>query len=131
MLNRALATLCLATAAAVQPIVSFAACNVYEHRDYKGASLWIGNGQRLLGTRDPNPTPGYSSTTNAHTSEWNVLYRPDWNDRISSFRVGRGCTITVYEHANFGGWKWASREDMPWVGLPRNDKISDVTCTCR
>lgn len=131
MLTRLLSTFCLASMVVIQPVWAFAACNVYEHRDYKGASLWIGNGQRLLGIRDPNPAmPGYSSTTNDH-SEWRILYRPDWNDRISSFRVGRGCTITVYEHIDFRGWKWAAREDMPWVGLPRNDKISDVTCTCR
>lgn len=47
-----------------------------------------GHGQRLVGTRDPNPMLGYPATTNGHASERDTLYWLAWSDRISSFRVG-------------------------------------------
>jgi hypothetical protein len=37
----------------------------------------------------------------------------DWNDRISSVFVEPGRTVTLYEHANFGGASLTLTSDAP------------------
>lgn len=58
----------------------------------------------------------------------------DWNDRISSIRVGPEATVEVYEHKNFGG---EVREYGPGALVTdldddrMDDAISSIRIRCR
>jgi len=57
-----------------------------------------------------------------------------WNDQISAVRVESGCTITLYEHENYGGAQVTYTEgpvsynDLNGDGF--NDRMSSYKCTC-
>lgn len=107
-------------------------CTVYQHRDYGGAHWTIRSGERLAGLRDP----GINQTCSHANCQ--VFWRADWNDQISSFRVRRGCTVTLWEHIDGGrvpprgfGAHFRTDRSYRYVGSRWNDKASLVECSCR
>jgi hypothetical protein len=89
------------------PSIGYRGCIYYEHRDYGGAS---------------RAKPG--NTRVMYVGDW-------WNDKISSFRCGDGCSMAFYEHRDFGGaWdRWTN--NISYVGDNWNDDISSVVVKCR
>jgi hypothetical protein len=79
---------------------------IYEHKDFGGSSRAVAAGEAVAWIGD------------------------DWNDQMSSARVSAGCTLVVYEHANFKGASEKYRKDKKWVGDAWNDQVSGYRCTC-
>lgn len=52
-----------------------------------------------------------------------------WNDRVSSVRVARGCTLTVYEHTRMQGDSQEFHRNVRALG-DWNDQISSAECYC-
>lgn len=105
-----------------------AQCVVYEHRDFRGAKLEIGDQERVKMVQGES----LGCTTNGHGGACpSVTYRPDWNDRISSYKVARGCTLFMWEHVNEGGWKLTRTQPaFAYIGDRRNDEVSEALCQC-
>ncbi len=111
------------------PQASAAGCTVYQHRDYKGSAFHLDPGDRLqvAGER-------CASTQSHGTPKGRYRYHPSWNDQISSFKVTRGCTITLWEHASGcrgGGHHFRTFKSYTYIGGAWNDKTSFVECDCR
>ena len=53
-----------------------------------------------------------------------------WNDRVSSTRAARGCTLVAYEHSGMRGRSIEMRGRTPQLGR-WNDRISSAECSCR
>lgn len=81
-------------------------CKFFEHINYGGASYTLGSGQIQ------------SFVGNA------------WNDRISSIQVTDQCTVTAYQHINFGGDARTFTSNASFVGNLWNDQISALRCQC-
>jgi len=109
------------------PAIADAACTIYEHRDYAGASLTLNDNDRVIMAEGES----IGMTTNGHGGSYRIRYRPAWNDSVSSFRVTDGCTITLWEHINEGGARWRTYKTYKYVGDGWNDEVSEVLCTCR
>lgn len=99
-------------------------CTLYEHRDFGGAHYVLGNGSVMYMIRNPDPDIGVSDGIH------NFIYEPSWNDKLSSFRVQGGCTLTLWEHVNHGGHHFTSNRDYAYVGDGWNDKASQADCSC-
>lgn len=99
-------------------------CTLYEHRDYGGAHYVLGNGTVMYMIQ--NPDPGIGVSDGIH----NFIYEPSWNDKLSSFKVQGGCTLTLWEHVNHGGHHFTSNRSYTWVGDGWNDKTSQADCSC-
>ncbi len=54
----------------------------------------------------------------------------NWNDRISSVRCDRRCSLIVYEHANFAGRSERFPGEVRYVGDGWNDRISALRVSC-
>jgi hypothetical protein len=55
-----------------------------------------------------------------------------FNDKASSVRVARGCTLSVFYDSNFMGPSTSfSSGDYPFIGEYFNDRISSARVTCR
>jgi hypothetical protein len=117
---------CLAAAAASP---ASANCVVYQHRDFKGASYRLNDGDSLQMGGEP------CGRTQSHgTPRGRMLYNRSWNDQVSSFRVGAGCTITLWQHVQGcrgGGAYFRANQSHSYVGSRWNDQTSFVDCTCR
>lgn len=58
----------------------------------------------------------------------------DWNDKISSIRVGPDATIQVYEHAGFRGEvrEYGPGRTVSDLNVDRlNDRVSSIKLRCR
>lgn len=83
-----------------------AGCVYYEHAEFQGASFAV-NGSSSL--------------------DYVGQY---WNDRISSIACSPYCTVTVWEHANYGGRSWRTGGRVPYVGQGWNDRVSSLVQRC-
>ena len=97
-------------------------CVLWEHRDLQGASLRMPNGDSVSFA---NANPG--------STAWSE--RPEWNDRVSSMTIDRGCRLDVWEHMEGKGasktWRGGTRGWMVrYVGGNWNDRISSAMCVC-
>ena len=109
------------------PAIAEASCTIYEHRDYGGAKFTLYGNDRIIMAQGES----IGVTTNGHGgNDYRELYRPSWNDAVSSFRVTEGCTITLWEHINQGGARWRTYKSYVYVGDGWNDEVSEVLCTC-
>jgi hypothetical protein len=57
-------------------------------------------------------------------------YDNSWNDQVSSFRVSRGCTLTLWEDVGQGGHHFRSNRSYTYLGSNWNDKASEAYCEC-
>lgn len=113
-IGRTAATLiCLA----LLPTAAFSRCILFEHRDFDGARLVLQNGQRVKMVAG-NSTP-------------DILYRPGWNDQVSSYLATDGCLLNVWEHIDAQGWMQITSGSVAYIGDRRNDQISEALCSCR
>jgi peptidase inhibitor family I36 len=99
-------------------------CTLYEHRDFAGAHYTLRNGDVMYMIRDPQPNVGTSDGIHR------FIYEPSWNDKLSSFKVEGGCTLTLWEHVNRGGHHFTAIRDYSYVGDGWNDKASQADCSC-
>ena len=76
----------------------YSCITLYEHADYRGASLLICRSVRKLGTV--------------------------WNDRMSSYKVHSG-RWNFYEHLDYKGRGWIANRSTPNVGW-FNDKLTSI-----
>jgi len=97
-------------------------CTVYEHRDYGGAHWTLRNGDVLRMVRAPD----VGTSDGIHR----FIYQPSWNDKVSSFKVDPGCSLTLWEHVNYGGSRFRANKSYSYVGDGWNDKASDAVCEC-
>jgi hypothetical protein len=54
-----------------------------------------------------------------------------WNDRISSVSCAPRCTLTAYEHIDYGGASTRFSGEGRFVGPQWNDRISSLRVSCR
>jgi len=99
-------------------------CTLYEHRDFAGARYTLQNGDVMYMIR--NPDPGIGKSDGIHR----FRYEPSWNDKLSSFQVEGGCTLTLWENVNEGGHHFTSNKNYSYVGDAWNDKASQADCSC-
>lgn len=97
-------------------------CTVYEHRDFGGAHWTLQNGDVLRMVRPPE----LGISDGIHR----FIYEASWNDKVSSFKVGPTCTLTLWEHVNYGGHHFRANRSRSYVGDRWNDKASDAVCEC-
>jgi hypothetical protein len=100
-----------------------AGCTIYEHSelggDRSGLSVW----NEFLDGGDQGT---------AMSGEAVAYLGEGWNDTVSSVRVTRGCALTLYEHAGFGGASVRfgpgthDLADTWW-----NDRATGARCTCQ
>jgi len=50
----------------------------------------------------------------------------NFNDMLSSVKVGENTTITLYTDINYKGSSFELSKDSPWVGNQHNDKVSSI-----
>jgi hypothetical protein len=106
--QKALATLLLSFAVFASTSSNAELCAVlYEHNNYSGASLIVGD----------------ANSHNGWIGNW-------WNDRVSSVSVEPGCHLTVYEHRNYGGANYTLYSSTNYIGNIWNDQISSYRCDC-
>jgi len=99
-------------------------CTLYEHRDYGGAHYTLRNGDAFYMVR--NPDPGVGRSDGIHR----FIYEPSWNDKVTSFEVEGGCTLTLWVHVNRGGHRFTANRSYTFVGDGWNDKASQADCSC-
>jgi hypothetical protein len=104
----------LAATLGTTPSVS-AKCVLYEHRDFAGALLVLEENEHAKMIH--NRGDGY-------------YYRPDWNDRISSYKMSANCTLFMWEHVDRKGWMLTRTGQLDYIGDKRNDKVSEAKCSC-
>jgi syncollin len=97
-------------------------CTIFEHRDYGGAHWMLRNGDDMKMISEP----GFGTSDGIHR----FIYQPSWNDKVSSFKVEQGCTLTLWEHVNHGGHHFRSKSSYKYVGDGWNDKASEAVCEC-
>jgi hypothetical protein len=97
-------------------------CTIFEHRDYGGAHWTLHNGDdmKMINAPDVGTSDGIHR----------FLYDPSWNDKVSSFKVDPGCTLTLWEHVNQGGSHFRADKSYTYVGDGWNDKASEAVCEC-
>jgi hypothetical protein len=111
----------LAAGVTIVPLAADAGCNLFEHRDYGGASWYMEPYERLImveGESVGNSTSG------------NTYYEPSWNDSVSSFQLDSGCTLSLWEHVNEDGARFRTSRSYTYVGGDWNDEASEALCTC-
>ena len=89
------------------PQVNFNGCIYYQHANFEGEQRAItdGTGRRYVGDH--------------------------WNDQISSIACRPGCSVTVYEHRDYGGAHMTFHPNIQYVGDGWNDQISSMVARCR
>ncbi|MFG1347074.1 hypothetical protein V5F59_19455 [Xanthobacter autotrophicus DSM 431] len=118
----------LAAAFYLVPHAAEAGCRIFQHRDYGGSGYTLHNLERMKMVQGES----LGCTTNGHGPGCeSVIYEPSWNDQISSFKVTRGCTITLWQHVNEGGAHFRSNRSYKYVGSAWNDQASEALCMCR
>ena len=123
-------TCCLA--AALTATTAAADCTLWEHRDFAGAEWWLDDGDRMQMIDDPacfEDDGETVCTSSAHEID-PTIYEPSWNDAVSSFEVGPGCEIVLWEHVNQGGAHFRTYRSYSYVGDDWNDEASEAVCTC-
>jgi syncollin len=112
----------------VSASTALATCTLYQHRDYGGAYWILHHNDRMIMARGES----IGTTTNGHcpSCDSRTLYRPDWNDHVSSFRVSGGCTLTMWEHIDQRGARFRSNRSYRYVGSGWNDRASEAFCSC-
>lgn len=118
----------IAAALYLAPTAAEAGCRIFQHRDYGGSGYTLGNLDRMKMVRGES----LGCTTNGHGGGCeSVIYDPSWNDQVSSFKVTRGCTLTLWQHVNEGGAHFRSNRSYTYVGSAWNDEASEALCVCR
>ncbi|WP_246675317.1 peptidase inhibitor family I36 protein [Mesorhizobium sp. B2-3-4] len=97
-------------------------CTIYSDRDFGGSHWTLGSGDDMKMVNAPDV--GISDGIHR------FIYEPSWNDQVSSFKVKRGCTITLWEHVDRGGHHFRSSSSYSYVGSGWNDKASEAECDC-
>lgn len=94
-----------------------AGCRLYEHRDFAGEVLFLRDNEHVKMVENRGEGLQYD-------------YRPDWNDRISSYKMSANCTLFMWEHVDGRGWKLTRTGQLDYIGDRRNDKVSEAQCAC-
>ena len=106
-----------------------ARCVVYQHRDFKGSYYYLNDGDSLqMGGERCGRTQSHG------TPRGQIRYNSSWNDHVSSFKVARGCVITLWQHVQGcrgGGVYFKADSSYSYVGSRWNDITSWVDCYCR
>lgn len=80
---------------------------LYEHRDHTGDFMDVNNGE--------NPS----------------FIQSFWNDEVTSIIVMPGCTLALYENADFGGRKAQHTKSVALLDQFWNDQVSSYDCSCQ
>jgi syncollin len=97
-------------------------CTIFDHRDYGGAHWTLENGDDMKMINGPDA----ALSDGLH----GFIYEASWNDKVSSFKVGAGCTLTLWEDVNNSGHHFRSNRSYKYVGSRWNDKASEAVCEC-
>jgi hypothetical protein len=88
------------------PRVNFQGCYYYQHAEWQGMRQAITDG-----TRQP-------------------YVGDEWNDQISSIACNVNCSLTVYQHRDYGGLHRTFYPNIQYVGDAWNDQISSMVVNC-
>lgn len=119
---RTLSLLVIAASFGLMELGAAATCTIFSDRDYKGSHWTLRNGDDMKMIA----TPQLGTSDGIHR----FLYEPSWNDKVSSFKVDPGCTLTLWEDVNNGGHHFRSNRSYLYVGDRWNDKASEAICEC-
>ena len=97
-------------------------CTIFEHRNFGGAHWTLQNGDDMKMINPPD--------VGVQNSIYRFIYEASWNDKVSSFKVGPTCTLTLWEHVNLGGHHFRANKNYSYVGDSWNDKASEAICKC-
>ena len=97
-------------------------CTLYDNRDFGGSHYVLHGGDDL---QMINP-PSIGTSDGIHR----FLYNRSWNDHVSSFKVDKGCTLTLWENVNQGGHHFRSNRSYSYLGGAWSDKTSEASCDC-
>jgi len=125
---RRVAACALAFGLASAALSSQAGCRIFQHRDFGGSGYTLGHLDRMKMVR--GESLGCTTNGNGGGCE-STLYKPSWNDQVSSFKVTSGCTLTLWQHVNEGGARFRSSRSYSYVGDSWNDEASEALCICR
>ena len=89
------------------PQINFKGCVAYYHANFDGAKFTIRGNYKL----------SYTGSR--------------WNDQISSIACNSYCSITVWEHRDFGGASKRFAGNIQYVGDDWNDRISSAKTRCQ
>lgn len=133
------AVLCGATMAtsALAQSAPEGSCQIFVDVDYGGA------GGNIVGTENSGDVVMFTTEAEAPadmvqflsgTVGYRVFYDPSWNQRISSVKVGQGCTLELHNSLvmNQGStMPFASyTSDTAFIGDAENDKAQMAICRC-
>ena len=99
-----------------------ATCTIFEDRDFKGHYWVLRNGDDMKMVRQGD----LGISDGIHR----FIYQPGWNDKVSSFKVDAGCTLTLWENVDQKGHYFRSNRSYSYVGDRWNDKASEAICEC-
>jgi hypothetical protein len=106
---------------------AMANCTLFQHRDYGGSRHHLVDLETLKMVR--GESTGCSVSHGDPRCPF-TTYDPTWNDHVSSFKVGPGCTLTLWQHVNKGGARWRTSKSYRYVGGRWNDQASEAFCSC-
>ena len=108
---------------ALSTATSYAQCAiVYQHSDYQGRSLSLADGSFVTFGRHSEGGTAVGGSAPRMGDTW-------WNDQISSFKLRRGCSLYVWQHADAAGNRRVFTTPYKKIGS-WNDQVSTVRCGC-
>ena len=118
---RAILAACVASAISTG---AYAQCAIlYQHSYYRGNSLPLSDGAFVTfghhsegGTAVGGRAPSFIGTY--------------WNDQVSSFKLRRGCSLYIWQHADAAGARATYTVSIKKFGSRWNDQVSTVRCGC-
>jgi syncollin len=103
---------------------SLSNCTIFQHRDFGGSGYTVGSHETLI------MDEGESYGCSGHEACDYTTYEPSWDDELSSFQVGPGCVITLWEDDDRDGAYFQADTSYSYVGGAWNDEASAVNCVC-
>lgn len=114
------------------PRTSEAGCLIFQERDYQGSALSLRSSE-ILKMSDSSVTsePFFCAEPDEASGCDQVIYDSSWNDRVSSFKLGEGCTLTLWQDTDQGGARLRAARDYLFVGRAWDNAASEARCMCR
>lgn len=117
----------LAGALYVAPRSAEAGCRLYQERNYGGSAYTLGSLDRMKMA----PAPASATPSSAQEEDGRVIYDTSWNNRISSFRLSNGCTLTLWRNARKDGAHLHAARSTVYVGAAWDNAASEALCQCQ
>ena len=114
----------LAGALYVVPHTAQAGCRLYQERNFSGPAYTLGSLDRLKMT-PPSDAAGCDGAACGR-----VAYETSWNNRVSSFKVSEGCTLTLWRAGDDNGAHLRATRSALAMGPAWDNAASEALCQC-